>query len=129
MKNLKITSLLLSLALVFGGCSSMNNKAKSGIIGGAGGAALGALIGHAAGNTAVGAVIGTAVGAGAGVLMLRFVIFFPFAICMLMCGLIQCNEGATILLSIDLCRGVGVTIDGCGGGKGEATIIYFHIAR
>ena len=53
MKNLKITSLLLSLALVFGGCSSMNNKAKGGIIGGAGGAALGALIGHAAGNTAV----------------------------------------------------------------------------
>ena len=69
MKNLKITSLLLSLALVFGGCSSMNNKAKGGIIGGAGGAALGALIGHAAGNTAVGAVIGTAVGAGAGVLI------------------------------------------------------------
>ena len=48
MKNLKITSLLLSLALVFGGCSSMNNKAKGGIIGGAGGAALGAHIGHAA---------------------------------------------------------------------------------
>ena len=47
----------------------MNNKAKGGIIGGAGGAALGALIGHAAGNTAVGAVIGTAVGAGAGVLI------------------------------------------------------------
>ena len=69
MKNLKITSLLLSLALVFGGCSSMNNKAKGGIIGGAGGAALGALIGHAAGNTAVGAVIGTAVGAGAGLLI------------------------------------------------------------
>lgn len=69
MKAMKILSVVLGAALVFGSCSSLNNKAKGGIIGGAGGAALGALIGSAAGNTAVGAVIGTAVGAGAGVLI------------------------------------------------------------
>lgn len=61
--------MLLGAALVCGGCDSMNNKAKGGLIGGAGGAVLGGLIGSAAGNTGVGAIIGTAVGAGAGVLI------------------------------------------------------------
>lgn len=69
MKALKLTSIVLCGALILGGCNSMNNTAKGGIIGGSSGAVLGGIIGHAAGNTAVGAVIGTAVGAGAGVLI------------------------------------------------------------
>lgn len=69
MKTLKIFSIVLGAALIFGSCSSMNNTTKGGLIGGGGGAVIGGLIGAAAGNTAVGAVIGTAVGAGAGVLI------------------------------------------------------------
>ena len=68
MRTTKISIGVLCLTLVFSGCN-MSNKAKGGIIGGAGGALVGGLVGNLAGNTAVGAVIGTAVGAGAGVLI------------------------------------------------------------
>ena len=71
MKGMKFSACLLSAALLFSGCS-MNNKAKGGLIGGGGGAALGALIGQLAGGgkgAAIGAGVGAAVGAGAGVLI------------------------------------------------------------
>lgn len=53
---------IVSLAIVAGGCKSMNKTKKGAIIGTAGGAALGAVIGRASGNTALGTVIGAAVG-------------------------------------------------------------------
>ena len=68
-KFLKQTSILLLIALLMSGCSSMNNTAKGGLFGAAGGAILGAVVGKIAGNTAVGAAVGTAVGAGAGALI------------------------------------------------------------
>ena len=68
MKVLKISAVVMSAALVLGGCN-MSNTAKGGIIGGGSGAVLGGLIGKAAGNAGVGAVIGAAVGTGAGVLI------------------------------------------------------------
>jgi outer membrane protein OmpA-like peptidoglycan-associated protein len=69
MKALGVSTILLCGAVLFSSCSSMNNTAKGGIIGGGSGAILGGLIGKAAGNAGVGAIIGTAVGAGAGVLI------------------------------------------------------------
>ena len=71
MNKTKFFALLLSVSLIFSGCS-MSNTAKGGLIGGASGGALGALIGQLAGKgkgAAIGAAIGTAVGAGAGVLI------------------------------------------------------------
>lgn len=68
MKRTKFMALLMSGALILGGCG-MNNTAKGGLIGAGAGAALGALVGKVAGNTAIGAAVGTAVGAGAGVLI------------------------------------------------------------
>lgn len=69
MKGLRISTIILCSALVLSSCSSMNNTAKGGIIGGGSGAVLGGLIGKAAGNAGVGAIIGAAVGTGAGVLI------------------------------------------------------------
>lgn len=72
MKKIRFMALVLSAALVFSGCSNMNNTAKGGLIGGGGGAALGAIIGGIAGHgkgAAIGAAVGAAVGAGAGVLI------------------------------------------------------------
>ncbi len=68
---------LLSLAIIFGGCSSskwaaQNNKTKGGVLGGSGGALIGAGIGALAGGgkgAAIGAAIGAGVGTGAGVLV------------------------------------------------------------
>ncbi len=73
--NKTISVVLLSLALIFGGCSggkwaATNNKTKGGVIGGTGGAAIGAGIGALAGKgkgAAIGAAIGAAVGTGAGI--------------------------------------------------------------
>ena len=45
MKKTKITAILLSAALVFGSCGTMNNTAKGTAIGGGGGAAVGAVLG------------------------------------------------------------------------------------
>ena len=70
MKKIKFMALFMSLALVFGGCGSMNNTAKGGVIGGGSGAALGAIIGGIAGK-GKGAAIGTAVGGTAGALIGR----------------------------------------------------------
>jgi len=73
--KIKLSVLLMSVLLVLSGCNSstgLTNKAKGGMIGGGGGAALGAIIGAIAGKgkgAAIGAAVGTAVGAGAGVLI------------------------------------------------------------
>ena len=45
MKKMKISVLLLSGAILLGSCSTMNNTAKGGVIGGGSGAAAGAIIG------------------------------------------------------------------------------------
>lgn len=42
MKKIKISVLLLSGAILLGSCSTMNNTAKGGVIGGGSGAAAGA---------------------------------------------------------------------------------------
>lgn len=72
MNKTKCMALFMSLALVFGGCGSMNNTGKGALIGGGSGAAIGAvvggLIGHGKG-AAIGAVIGTAVGGTTGALI------------------------------------------------------------
>lgn len=75
MKHMKLSAVLLSLAMLASSCN-MNNTAKGGLIGGSGGAALGGLIGALAGkskgkSTAIGAAVGAAVGTGAGVLIGR----------------------------------------------------------
>lgn len=65
--------LFLSTTLVLSSCSSLNNTAKGGILGGSGGAVLGAaagaLLGKDAKSAAIGAAIGTAVGATTGVII------------------------------------------------------------
>ena len=71
MKGMKFSVIALSAALLMSSCS-MSNKAKGGLIGGGGGAALGALIGQLAGDgkgAAIGAGVGAAIGAGAGILI------------------------------------------------------------
>ena len=65
MKKCKIIALFLSLTLVLGGCKSLSNTAKDGMIGGGVGAVAGALIGGIAGD-GVGAAIGAAVGGAIG---------------------------------------------------------------
>ena len=70
MKKMKISVLLLSDAILLGSCSTMNNTAKGGVIGGGSGAAAGAIIGGLIGKgkgAAIGAAVGAAVGTGAGV--------------------------------------------------------------
>ena len=46
MKKMKFLIFYFCLALVFGGCKSMNNAKKDGMIGGGAGAAVGAIIGE-----------------------------------------------------------------------------------
>jgi len=66
-------AVILSSAIVLSGCSSLNNTAKGGLIGGGAGAAVGAgvgvLIGKSGKSAAIGAAIGTAVGATTGVII------------------------------------------------------------
>lgn len=69
MKKINLVSLLLCATMVFGGCGSMSNTAKGGLIGAGGGALLGGIVGKIAGNTAIGAAVGAAVGTGAGVII------------------------------------------------------------
>ena len=64
-KSSLILSAVLSLALLFTGCS-LSRTIKGGAIGTAAGGAAGAVIGRASGNTAMGAVIGATVGGVAG---------------------------------------------------------------
>jgi outer membrane protein OmpA-like peptidoglycan-associated protein len=60
---------LLSTALLLGGCSSLSNTQKGAAIGTGAGAAAGAAIGKAAGGTAEGAIIGAVVGGTAGAII------------------------------------------------------------
>ena len=72
MKKVKISVLLLSGAILLGSCSTMNNTATGGVIGGGSGAAAGAIIGGLIGKgkgAAIGAAVGGAVGAGTGALI------------------------------------------------------------
>ena len=63
MKKMKLMTLLMCLALVFG-CKT--KQGTGALIGTGGGALLGAVIGKVAGNTVVGSVVGATVGAAAG---------------------------------------------------------------
>ena len=74
MKKMRFIALFLSVALIFGGCASMNKTGKGALIGGGSGAALGAIVGGIFGKgkgAAIGAAVGSAVGAGTGALIGR----------------------------------------------------------
>jgi len=62
-------AVLAGTSLVFGGCASLNNKEKGGIIGATGGAIAGGAIGKANGSTAKGAILGAVVGGAAGMII------------------------------------------------------------
>jgi outer membrane protein OmpA-like peptidoglycan-associated protein len=62
---------LLGVALIFAGCSSLNRTQKGAMTGTAAGAAMGSIAGKTAGNTALGTVIGAAVGGTAGAIIGR----------------------------------------------------------
>lgn len=63
MKQLRISMIMiLSAALLFTSCASLNKTQKGGAIGAVAGGAMGAVIGKVAGNTGLGAIIGAAVG-------------------------------------------------------------------
>ncbi len=67
MKTMRFSLIMvLSAALVFSGCKSLNKTQKGGAIGAGAGGAMGAVIGKASGNTALGAIIGATVGGAAG---------------------------------------------------------------
>lgn len=68
MKNLGLI-MIMTAALIFASCSTMNKTQKGAIVGTAGGAAAGAVIGNASGNTALGAIIGAAVGGATGAII------------------------------------------------------------
>jgi outer membrane protein OmpA-like peptidoglycan-associated protein len=58
--------MIISTALLFSGCASLNKTQKGGAVGVVAGGAMGAVVGKVAGNTALGAIIGAAVGGTAG---------------------------------------------------------------
>lgn len=62
---------ILSAAVAFNGCASMNKTQKGAAVGTATGATMGAVIGRAAGNTAMGAIVGAAVGGATGAVIGR----------------------------------------------------------
>lgn len=67
MKTMRFSLIMvLSAALMFTGCKSLNKTQKGGAIGVGAGGAMGAVIGKATGNTALGAIIGATVGGAAG---------------------------------------------------------------
>ena len=67
MKRIRISAVvILSSALLFSSCASLNKTQKGGAIGAVGGGAMGAIIGKVAGNTGLGAIIGAAVGGATG---------------------------------------------------------------
>jgi outer membrane protein OmpA-like peptidoglycan-associated protein len=67
MKKLRMSLItVLSVALMFSGCSSLNKTQKGGDVGAVAGGAMGAVIGKASGNTAMGAIIGATVGGATG---------------------------------------------------------------
>lgn len=72
MKKIKMSAvMILSTALLFSGCASMNKTQKGGAVGVVAGGAMGAVVGKVAGNTALGAIIGAAVGGTAGAVIGR----------------------------------------------------------
>lgn len=73
MKKLRkgLIPVLLGVALIFTGCSSLNKTQKGAITGTAAGAAIGTIAGKTAGNTALGTIIGAAVGGTAGAIIGR----------------------------------------------------------
>ena len=62
-------AVLAGASLALGGCASLNNKEKAGIIGATGGAIAGGAIGKANGSTAKGAILGAVVGGAAGMII------------------------------------------------------------
>lgn len=66
-----VTSIFLSVLLLFSGCTEWSKTAKGGAVGGAAGAAAGAVIGKTLGNTAAGALAGAAVGGTVGAIIGR----------------------------------------------------------
>jgi outer membrane protein OmpA-like peptidoglycan-associated protein len=64
-----VFTIVLSLVLLMGGCSSLSNTEKGAIIGTSAGAAGGAAVGKAAGGTAEGAILGAVIGGAAGALI------------------------------------------------------------
>ncbi len=58
--------IILSTALLFSSCSSLNKTQKGGAVGAVAGGAMGAIIGKVAGNTGLGAIIGATVGGATG---------------------------------------------------------------
>jgi len=62
-------AVLAGTSLVLGGCASLNNQEKGGIIGATGGAIAGGAIGKANGSTAKGAILGAVVGGAAGMII------------------------------------------------------------
>lgn len=69
MKQMKISAIVLSSAILLASCGTMNNTAKGTAIGGGSGAAAGAIIGGLIGKgkgAAIGAAVGGIVGAGTG---------------------------------------------------------------
>ncbi len=71
MKQIKkgFIPILLSAALIIGGCASATKTQKGAVIGTAAGATMGAVIGKTAGNTALGAIVGAAVGGTTGAII------------------------------------------------------------
>ncbi|MDP2335141.1 MAG: OmpA family protein [Bacteroidota bacterium] len=67
MKRVRMSMvMILSTALLFSSCASLNKTQKGGGIGAVAGGAMGAVIGKVAGNTGLGAIIGAAVGGATG---------------------------------------------------------------
>lgn len=67
MKKIRMSMIMiLSTALLFSSCASLNKTQKGGAVGVVAGGAMGAVIGKAAGNTGLGAIIGAAVGGATG---------------------------------------------------------------
>lgn len=64
-----VATLLLSLPLLLGGCSSLSNTEKGAAVGAGAGGAAGAAIGKATGSTAKGAVIGAILGGTGGAII------------------------------------------------------------
>jgi outer membrane protein OmpA-like peptidoglycan-associated protein len=71
--NLRSLAVMVLMAFIFQGCSSLSKTAKGGIIGGSTGAVLGAgvgvLIGKNTKSAAIGAAVGTAVGTTTGIII------------------------------------------------------------
>ena len=61
--------IVMCIAVISGGCASMNKSSKGAVIGTAAGGALGAVVGKVTGNTALGAVVGAAVGGTTGAII------------------------------------------------------------